>query len=124
MTGGLQPGNLIVIAARPSMGKSCLVTNIAENAAITHSKPVALFSLEMSETELARRFIASQASVRGEDLSKGRVPEAAWPKIVKASSKLAQAPAVGRRLGRHRHARDPRQGAPPVLAEPGRASAS
>jgi len=92
MTGGLQPGNLVVIAARPSMGKSCLVTNIAENAAIHHEKPVALFSLEMSETELARRFIASQASVRGEDLSKGRVPETAWPKIVKASSKLAQAP--------------------------------
>src|ERR1700722_594552 len=92
MTGGLQPGNLIVLAARPSMGKSCLVTNIAENAAITHHKPVALFSLEMSETELARRFIASQASVRGEDLSKGRVPETAWPKIVKASSRLAQAP--------------------------------
>jgi replicative DNA helicase len=92
MTGGLQPGNLIVIAARPSMGKSCLVTNIAENAAITHHKPVALFSLEMSEAELARRFIASQASVRGEDLSKGRVPEASWPKIIKASSRLAAAP--------------------------------
>jgi len=92
MTGGLQPGNLIVIAARPSMGKSCLVTNIAENAAIKHGKPVALFSLEMSETELARRFIASQASVKGDDLSKGRVPEATWPKIVAASSKLARAP--------------------------------
>jgi len=92
MTGGFQPGNLIVIAARPSMGKSCLVTNIAENAAISHGRPVALFSLEMSEAELARRFIASQASVRGEDLSKGRVPEATWPKIVKASSRLADAP--------------------------------
>ena len=92
MTGGFQPGNLIVIAARPSMGKSCLVTNIAENAAISHERPVALFSLEMSEAELARRFIASQASVRGEDLSKGRVPEASWPKIVKASSRLADAP--------------------------------
>jgi replicative DNA helicase len=92
MTGGMQPGNLIVIAARPSMGKSCLVTNIAENAAIIHDKPVALFSLEMSEAELARRFIASQASVHGEDLSKGRVPEATWPKIVRASSKLAAAP--------------------------------
>ena len=74
------------------MGKSCLVTNIAENAAISHEQPVALFSLEMSEAELARRFIASQASVRGEDLSKGRVPEASWPKIVKASSRLADAP--------------------------------
>ena len=92
MTGGLQPGNLVVIAARPSMGKSCLVTNIAENAAIKHGKPVALFSLEMSETELARRFIASQASIKGDDLSKGRVPEATWPKIVKASSRLAAAP--------------------------------
>ena len=74
------------------MGKSCLVTNIAENAAISHGLPVALFSLEMSEAELARRFIASQASVHGEDLSKGRVPEASWPKIVKASSRLADAP--------------------------------
>src|ERR1700730_11215585 len=92
MTGGLQPGNLIVIAARPSMGKSCLVTNIAENAAIHHKKPVALFSLEMSEAELARRFIASQASIKGDDLSKGRVPEAIWPKIIKASSRLAAAP--------------------------------
>jgi replicative DNA helicase len=92
MTGGLQPGNLVVIAARPSMGKSCLVTNIAEHAAIKHGKPVALFSLEMSETELARRFIASQAGVKGDDLSKGRVPEATWPKIVKASSTLARAP--------------------------------
>jgi replicative DNA helicase len=92
MTGGLQAGNLVVIAARPSMGKSCLVTNIAENAAITHRKPVALFSLEMSEAELARRFIASQASIKGDDLSKGRVPEATWPKIIKASKRLAGAP--------------------------------
>src|SRR6202035_2093651 len=92
MTGGLQPGNLIVIAARPSMGKSCLVTNIAENAAIHHRKPVALFSLEMSEAELARRFIASQASIKGDDLSKGRVPEATWPKIIRATNRLAGAP--------------------------------
>jgi len=92
LTGGFQPGNLIVIAARPSMGKSCLVTNIAENAAIHHGKPVLLFSLEMSEAELARRFIASQASVKGEDLSKGRVPEASWPKIMRASARLAEAP--------------------------------
>ena len=56
------------------MGKSCLVTNIAENAAINHGKPVALFSLEMSETELARRFIASQASVKGDELAQGPRP--------------------------------------------------
>jgi replicative DNA helicase len=92
ITGGLQPGNLVVIAARPSMGKSSLVTNIAENAAIHYGKPVALFSLEMSEAELAQRFIASQASIKGDDLRKGRVSEERWPKIVKASSRLAGAP--------------------------------
>jgi replicative DNA helicase len=91
LTGGFQPGNLVVIAARPSMGKSCLVTNIAENAALGHAHPVALFSMEMSEAELAMRFIASQARVKGEDLSKGRA-EKRWPKIVEATGRLASAP--------------------------------
>jgi replicative DNA helicase len=92
ITGGFQPGNLIVLAARPSMGKSCLVTNIAENAAIEFGKPVALFSLEMSEAELAQRFIASQARIKGDELRKGRVGEDRWPKIIKASQRLAAAP--------------------------------
>jgi replicative DNA helicase len=92
VTGGFQPGNLIVIAARPSMGKSALVVNIAENAAIEFGKAVALFSLEMSEAELAQRFIASQARIKGDDLRKGRVAEDRWPKIVKASQRLAAAP--------------------------------
>jgi replicative DNA helicase len=91
LTGGFQAGNLVVIAARPSMGKSALVTNIAENAAIDHERGVALFSLEMSEAELAMRFIASQARVKGDDLSKGRA-EKRWPKILEASQRLAQAP--------------------------------
>ena len=64
MTGGFQAGNLIVLAARPSMGKSALVANIAENAALA-GFPVALFSLEMSESELAQRFVASQAQGPG-----------------------------------------------------------
>ena len=92
LTGGFQPGNLIVLAARPSMGKSALVTNIAENAAIDHDRPVALFSLEMSETELAQRFIASHAKLNGDDLRKGRVKADRWPKVVKATQKLAAAP--------------------------------
>src|SRR5204862_6731003 len=92
LTGGFQPGNLIVLAARPSMGKSALVTNMAENAAVDHGKPVALFSLEMSETELAQRFIASQAKLDGDDLRKGRVKPDRWPKVVKATQKLAAAP--------------------------------
>src|ERR1700694_3771665 len=90
-TGGFQPGNLIVIAARPSMGKSALVANIAENAVLA-GRAVALFSLEMSESELAQRFVASQARIKGEDLRRGRVPEARWPKILEACQRLAQAP--------------------------------
>jgi replicative DNA helicase len=92
LTGGFQPGNLIVLAARPSMGKSTLATNIAENAAIDHAKPVALFSLEMSETELAHRFIASQAKVSSDELRKGRVKADRWPKVLRAVEKLAAAP--------------------------------
>ena len=71
ITGGFQHSNLIVLAARPSMGKSALVTNIAENVAVKHSRPVALFSLEMSETELAQRFVASQARMSGRQAAQG-----------------------------------------------------
>ena len=92
ITGGFQPGHLIIIAARPAMGKSALVCNIAENAAVQHKRPVALFSLEMAEAELAQRFIASQARVKGEELRKGRVAEKRWPKILEASNRLASAP--------------------------------
>lgn len=92
ITGGFQPGNLIVIAARPAMGKSSLVTNIAEMAASQHNRPVALYSLEMSEAELAQRFIASQATIPGDDLRKGNVSADRWPKIVKASNRLAESP--------------------------------
>jgi replicative DNA helicase len=90
-TGGFQPGNLIVIAARPSMGKSALVANIAENAVLA-GHPVALFSLEMSESELAQRFVASQAKIKGEDLRRGKVPETRWPTILEACQRLADAP--------------------------------
>jgi replicative DNA helicase len=92
ITGGFQRGNLIIIAARPAMGKSALVSNIAENAAVKNGKPVALFSLEMAEAELAQRFVASQASIKGEELRKGRVAERRWPKILAASQRLASAP--------------------------------
>ncbi len=92
ITGGFQRGNLIIIAARPAMGKSALVCNIAENAAVEHNRPVALFSLEMAEAELAQRFVASQARIKGDELRKGRVAEQRWPKILAASQRLAEAP--------------------------------
>ncbi len=90
-TGGFQAGNLVIIAARPSMGKSALVCNMAENA-VLEGHAVALFSLEMSESELAQRFVASQARIKGDDLRRGRVPESRWPKILEACGRLAQAP--------------------------------
>jgi replicative DNA helicase len=90
-TGGFQPGNLIILAARPSMGKSALVTNMAENAALA-GKAIALFSLEMSESELAQRFVASQARIKGEDLRRGKVAAERWPKILEACDRLSQAP--------------------------------
>src|ERR671923_746852 len=92
ITGGFQPGNLIILAARPSMGKSALMANFAENAALESQAAVALFSLEMSESELAQRFIASQASIKGDDLRKGKVPASRWPKILQASNRLPESP--------------------------------
>ena len=92
ITGGFQPGNLIILAARPSMGKSALMANFAENAAVGAKKAVALFSLEMSESELAQRFVASQASIKGDDLRKGKVPPSRWGTIMEASNRLAKSP--------------------------------
>jgi len=91
LTGGFQPGNLIVLAARPAMGKSSLVCNIAENVAWKAKKPVAFFSLEMSETELAHRFIASRARIRSDLLRKGNI-QRDWNKVLKACNELADAP--------------------------------
>ena len=99
------------------------MANFAENAALESKKAVALFSLEMSESELAQRFIASQASIRGDDLRKGKVPPSRWPKILQASNRLARVAALHRRLVRPVGARRPRQGAPARAAERGRARA-
>jgi replicative DNA helicase len=89
ITGGFQPGNLIVLAARPSMGKSALAANFAENAAVRHGRPVVIFSLEMGESELAQRFIASQGSIKGNDLRRGKVN---WSRVTAALKNLDQAP--------------------------------
>ena len=73
-------------------GQVRLATNIAENAAVDHGKAVALFSLEMSEGELAQRFIASRGKIKGESLRKGRVKSEQWPKVLAATEKLTKAP--------------------------------
>jgi replicative DNA helicase len=90
--GGFQPGNLAVIAARPSLGKSALVCNIAENVATKHGQTVAFFSLEMSEAELAHRFIACRARIQNDKLRKGKVASRDWPRVLKACNELETAP--------------------------------
>jgi replicative DNA helicase len=94
VSGGFQPGNLIVIAARPAMGKSALVTNIAQHVSsgAKETRPVAFFSLEMSEAELAHRFIAIQARISSDRLRRGRVSEKDWPGVVQACNVLEKAP--------------------------------
>jgi replicative DNA helicase len=92
LTGGFQPGNLVIVAARPAMGKSALVANIAENVAVKKNLPVAFFSLEMSEVELAQRFIACRARISGDKLRKGQVSQRDWPKVVRACNELEEAP--------------------------------
>ena len=88
------PATSIILAARPSMGKSALVTNIAENVALDKDdpRPVALFALEMSEAELAQRFIASQAAIKGDDLRKGRLKdESKWKRVLRVAGRLRRA---------------------------------
>jgi replicative DNA helicase len=86
------PGDHNFVAGDIVVHNSALMANFAENAALQSKKAVALFSLEMSESELAQRFIASQASIRGDDLRKGKVPPSRWPKILQASNRLAESP--------------------------------
>jgi replicative DNA helicase len=92
ITGGFQPGNLVVIAARPGLGKSALATNIAESVSVKYKRPVAFFSLEMSEVELAQRFIACRARLASDRLRKGKVGQRDWPKVLKAANELENAP--------------------------------
>jgi len=91
MTGGLQPGELIVIAARPSMGKTALALNIARNAAIDHGKKVAIFSLEMTKRALALRLLASEASIDFSGFRKGFGRPEDLRKLTQAGGKLADA---------------------------------
>jgi replicative DNA helicase len=90
MTSGLQKGELIIIAARPSMGKTALAINIAQNAAINHKATVAVFSLEMSKESLLRRMLASQAWVDQQKLQKGFLGREDHDKLSNALGQLVE----------------------------------
>jgi len=90
MTSGLQKGELIIIAARPSMGKTALAINIAQNAAVRQKAIVAIFSLEMSKESLLRRMLASQASVDQQKIQKGFFGRAEQEQLQEALSLLVE----------------------------------
>ncbi|MCC6278833.1 MAG: replicative DNA helicase, partial [Oligoflexia bacterium] len=92
MTSGFQPGDLIIVAARPSMGKTALVLNIAQHVALREKKSVAVFSLEMSSEQVMLRMLGSEARVNLQDLRVGRVSDSVWPKLINVASKFSEAP--------------------------------
>ncbi len=91
-TAGLQPSDLIVIAGRPSMGKSSLVSCIAEHAGVVDKHPVAIFSLEMSKEQLVQRMLCSHARVDAHKVRTGFLTHSDWPKLTNAAGKLSEAP--------------------------------
>ena len=92
MTAGLQASDLIIIAGRPSMGKSALVTCMAEYAGIVEKIPVAFFSLEMSKEQLVQRMLCSHARVNAHKVRTGFLSQSDWPRLVNAAGKLSEAP--------------------------------
>ena len=119
MTSGLQPGNFIIIAARPSMGKTTLVLNIAQNIALEQTRPVAIFSLEMPAQDIVMRMLSAESQIDFGRLRTGNFSEDYWRPLTEGASRLAEAPilindnrgltvqalrAEGRRLkGEHEH---------------------
>ncbi|MFY9731870.1 MAG: replicative DNA helicase [Candidatus Acidiferrales bacterium] len=91
-TAGLQPSELVILAARPSMGKTALALNIAENVAVRNREPVAVFSLEMSKESLLLRMLASEARVDAHKFRTGHMGRDDWNKITRALTSLGDAP--------------------------------
>ncbi len=90
-TAGLQKSDLILLAARPSMGKTAFALNIAQNAAVKYNVPVAIFSLEMSREQLVNRMLCSEAMIDAQKLRTSDIDEKDWPKIVEAMGSLSEA---------------------------------
>lgn len=92
LTSGLQKSDLIILAARPAMGKTSLALNIAENVAVKYKQPVAIFSLEMSKEQLVQRLLCSRAEVDSSRVRSGQLHADDWAKLGSAMSELGEAP--------------------------------
>lgn len=92
VTSGWQKSDLVIIAARPAMGKTAFVLSVLRNAAVDHSRPVAIFSLEMSAVQLVNRLISSEAELDSEKIKKGTLADHEWAQLVHKTAKLSKAP--------------------------------
>lgn len=92
ITCGLQNADLIILAARPSMGKTTLALNIAQHIAVNEKKPAAVFSLEMSKEQLVQRILCAQANIDAQRLRRGFLSDEDYPKLTRAAGPLAEAP--------------------------------
>lgn len=92
MTAGLQPADLIILAARPSMGKTSFAMNIAQNAALEEKIGVAVFSLEMSKEQLVMRLLSSVGRIDSQRIRTGKLRSEDWPKLTRAVGMLSEAP--------------------------------
>lgn len=92
LTSGFQPENLIILAARPSMGKSALAMTIAAHVALRVGLPVGLFSLEMSQSELRQRLVCAEGLVESHKLRTGRLEPEDWKRVLNVSAKIEKAP--------------------------------
>ena len=92
LTSGFQKSDLIIVAGRPSMGKTALCLNIARNAAVDHGVGVGFFSLEMANYQLAMRLLCAEAMVNAHSVRTGRLPKEHWQRLSKSVGKLADAP--------------------------------
>lgn len=90
ITSGLQKSDLIIVAGRPSMGKTAFALNIARYAALDEAIPIAIFSLEMSKEQLAIRMLSSEAKVDSQRIRRGFLGETDWPKLIDAANKLSE----------------------------------
>lgn len=90
MTSGLQGGELIIIAARPSMGKTAFSLNVAQNIALRQKKTLAYFSLEMGRDQLMMRILASESRINMKEIRSGKVQDNAWPKLINSAQHLSE----------------------------------
>ena len=113
LTSGLQPSELLILAARPSQGKTALALNLAENIGIRAGQPVAVFSLEMSKESLLQRLVASVAQIDAHKFRTGHLSREDWRRMTEALGTIAAAPHLDRRRRLHQCSRNRSKSPPP-----------